>query len=1491
MDLQYADNWNYFRKVNIGENVTVKCKYLVFSTETTIAGTVDAYYPYISGGKVTVAETGTLKYEGGDALQVKGDGAVLTVNGTVIAPTINVWIGNAQLVVSGANAKVQSNWIDIWDGTPSVAITDGATIETNKIKVSRGGEITVTDAKLLAAESIEVGHNGNSAGKLTENGESTITGEIKMTAITSTVASDGGLDVTTNIADHKVVFDEVNKVYKVVPMEYKVQVGEAKYETIAEAVSAAADEATVTLLTDIIMDTKQYVTQNDGYAVLVNVADKDVTIDLNGKTVTVNANAADLDEAADKMLMAVFHADPKSSLTLTDNSEAKTGKVKVNANDAKIYSFGASESKEGTDKTTNGTLTINGGTYIINKVKDSMFFTDADGKIVIDGGNFTLGNIATGENGSPWIFNTYGQNGRQVIVNGGTFNADVNHQFWANEVLVPETKALKDNGNGTWTTVDAVAYTEELATSTYAYSRKVGYASIEEAMAATGKYNCIGNTVALVGDLEIENSIVVPSDVTVVLDLNGKTISQEKACTASYEMINNKGTLTITDISEAKSGKISFKDTSAGDPNFGWGSYTVRNEGTLTVENGTIEHLGEQSFATHCIMAIFQYSGSTTINGGTISTPNYRSVRLWKGEMTINGGTFDGQIWAQAVDNTAKLTINGGTFEPNGNDASSVFVTNSQYDVQFAVTNGTFNGKVGCSVASKLSEAISGGTFSEKAKNGTNEELIAAGFTWGNANADGTYNVVVNPEYGNIAQIGNGGLFENQYFATLNDAAQAAKTGDVIKLIADVNISAAGYATVDEENQYSTMMAVKEKDITLDMNGKTITVTPTADELAGAEMQMLMSVFGMDTNGKLTITGNGTVKVVANEANVYSIVTAYGEGSQVTIENGNFEADKLMLSGSVLYSQQSECIIVNGGNFKLGNLADPEGQNGQPWIFNTKGQNYTGAIVNGGTFPTDINHQFWAHEVSVPQEYALKNNGDNTWTVVPSVAYTSEKATSRGSYFRNVGYASIEEAIAATDKYNCEGNVVTLVKDVEIEKMITVANGTTVVLDLAGKTITGTDNGTANFGLITNKGDLTIADYSEAAAGKITLTATQDRVWNAYSSVISNQVGGKLTVDGGTIEHLGGTSMAWGIDNLTNGKDTYAETEINGGVVKSAYIAIRQFLNGVEAQNILTVNGGTLQGGTASLYFQDPNKSANTGTLNVFEDATLAGDVYLDVTEGSTEWPVEVYITKAALGEYLIHTENIPEDAAALVEYDEFWQVEQKNLAELTIVDGEYSEFINKIEKSVGTLTYERTFDDTEWQTLYLPFEVPVVDLMNDFDVAYIYNASNKNKVLIDYVVIEDETTVLAANYPYLIRAREAGDKSIVVKDATLMPTEENTIDCSSVFETFTFKGNYSTIELSEDYTLERGAWKDVSTLNPFRFYLQIESRGTNNTTVKKEAIVLRRVTANGNPTGIEGVESDQNEGVDYIFDLHGRRVTEPQKGGIYIVNGKKILF
>lgn len=232
-----------------------------------------------------------------------------------------------------------------------------------------------------------------------------------------------------------------------------------------------------------------------------------------------------------------------------------------------------------------------------------------------------------------------------------------------------------------------------------------------------------GGQVTLLEDIVLSETVSIPADKIVVLDLNGHCISQTKACTENYSMINNKGTLTITG-----NGRISLTDIGTGDPTFGWGSYTIRNEGTLVVENGTIEHLGTQTAGTHCIQAIYQYAGSTTINDGIISTPNYRSIRLWRGDVTINGGSFNGQVWVQTnIAGPAKLTINGGEFKPAGEDASSVYVTNDKNTCEFSVTGGIFNGKIGVKDinADGMNGCITGGEFTDEARANTASSLFA----------------------------------------------------------------------------------------------------------------------------------------------------------------------------------------------------------------------------------------------------------------------------------------------------------------------------------------------------------------------------------------------------------------------------------------------------------------------------------------------------------------------------------------------------------------------------------------------------------------------------------------------------------------------------------------------------------------------------------------------------------------------------------------------
>ena len=234
----------------------------------------------------------------------------------------------------------------------------------------------------------------------------------------------------------------------------------------------------------------------------------------------------------------------------------------------------------------------------------------------------------------------------------------------------------------------------------------------------------LGGTVTLTEDVVLTEPLVISgvqtraaSAIALELDLNGHNITYTSDAAAHSAMITVNAGQKLTIKDSQGTGKITYNYTGAGDPNFGWGTYTIDNNGgTLVVEDATIEiisNLNDANGVKHMYCAIYQYSGSTTINGGTISNSTYRSARLWKGNMTINGGVFEGQLWVQAVDDTAVLTINGGSFAPSGADSSSVFVTNSTYNPTLKVTGGTFETKLGCSDYTKsgVKGSVTGGVF------------------------------------------------------------------------------------------------------------------------------------------------------------------------------------------------------------------------------------------------------------------------------------------------------------------------------------------------------------------------------------------------------------------------------------------------------------------------------------------------------------------------------------------------------------------------------------------------------------------------------------------------------------------------------------------------------------------------------------------------------------------------------------------------------------
>jgi hypothetical protein len=258
----------------------------------------------------------------------------------------------------------------------------------------------------------------------------------------------------------------------------------------------------------------------------------------------------------------------------------------------------------------------------------------------------------------------------------------------------------------------------------------------------------------------------------------------------------------------------------------------------------------------------------------------------------------------------------------------------------------------------------------------------------------------------------------------------------------------------------------------------------------------------------------------------------------------------------------------------------------------------------------------------------------------------------------------------------------------------------------------------------------------------------------------------------------------------------------------------------------------------------------------------------------------------------------------------------------LTIVDGAYAEFVNKEELTIGTLTYERTLMKSGvWQSLYVPFEIPVEKLTElGYEAAFFYDVHFKvgaggvieptSAPEVHLIKIKEGT--LKAHYPYVIRASKDADLnlSLVLKNATLFTTTDkdamNSVESGSTINRFIFAGSYKKakpVELTGNASVpcyaitNSGIFAQVpgtSKISEFRVYMTIIAKDGSPVILNDVAAGAFKMRAIGEEnedgtTLIYDIEEDQT--VDYIYDLHGRRVMEPQKGGIYIINGKKVVF
>ena len=479
---------------------------------------------------------------------------------------------------------------------------------------------------------------------------------------------------------------------------------------------------------------------------------------------------------------------------------------------------------------------------------------------------------------------------------------------------------------------------------------KVGNDKYETLQAAVNAATTENSTVTLLKD--VTEDITIPTGVTAMLDLSGKTLT------------NKAGKHTIT---VENGGKLNISDsvgTGVVD-NTSHGKAAIYNKGEVTLNGGTFKRSAEKgtyspySDGGNSWYTIANY-GTMEINTGvTVENAGGYSSMIRNGgdvtadcNLTIEGGNFAGGVNTVKNDSFGVLTINGGNFSNtaqyvimNWNKAEITAGTFQTLDTASAVL---FTSAYGADDNTVGKLTISGGEF--KHASDTQEMIVdhydesnsgAAAVTGGRFDAD--ISKYIPSDYVQSAD----GTVEK-----LGESNAVAKVGDTYyKTLADA-VTAADNATVTLLKDVTANVTIPaDKTITLNLNGMTLTNVDDHTIL---------------NNGNLTITGTGRVDNISHAKGAL-----YNKGT-VVINGGTFDRSQENGMNKGESGQNSWYTIKNVGTMTIndGATVQTAGNNAalgkfsslvSNGYFNTNDYNTNKGLeqpiltIDGGTFRGGLN--------------------------------------------------------------------------------------------------------------------------------------------------------------------------------------------------------------------------------------------------------------------------------------------------------------------------------------------------------------------------------------------------------------------------------------------------------------------------------------------------------------------------------------------------------
>lgn len=418
-------------------------------------------------------------------------------------------------------------------------------------------------------------------------------------------------------------------------------------------------------------------------------------------------------------------------------------------------------------------------------------------------------------------------------------------------------------------------------------------------------------------------------------------------------------------------------------------------------------------------------------------------------------------------------------------------------------------------------------------------------------------------------------------FATLADAIAAAKDGETVKLLTDVN----GDGIAIAPNTFKT-------GLTVDFGGHTYTVGGLLVGSSGT----VSNGFQLNAGNKITFKNGVIVGATATagagtdwkgapailiqnycDLTLEQMTVKGGDETCYTLSNNNGE---IVIDGSTIVagkgtklgpfafdvcryaSYPSVHVTVKGASVIEGDveISGTIGDNQSRQLDIEEGM-FKGAFmvadqpaniaISGGTFATAIDEAYCA------AGFIPTANDDGTYGVKAG-AYVAAIGTT--------GYETLEAALAAADA----GATVKMLADVVLTEKQTIAKA--VVLDLNGKTISSMVN---QFITIAKGGDLTVNDAT--GEGRIENTTTE--FWGGTILM----TGGVLTVNGGTLAANSATSEY----SPTIEADTSSSATINvvGGRIEADRTGNARAINlRTQANVTLNVTGGEIVGSQNGIY-------------------------------------------------------------------------------------------------------------------------------------------------------------------------------------------------------------------------------------------------------------------------------------------------------------------